>query len=125
MRIESIRWLSRSADEAEIVVSDGCSRCEVYAQPCTASVGEEIDQPLHVFGVRNAMLTGALHAAIQKVDAGGLAQRIVAKVENWKEGHLSVGNIQLIADDPLPGGVQNGDFVELECARIDYWGKSS
>ena len=121
MRIESINWLSKSADGAEVVVSDGLFKCEAYSQPCDASIGDVLVQPLHIFGIRNAILNEGGILGFRKVDATGLAQLVVAKVTNFREGCLSVGAIELIADDPLPGGIQDGDLVELECARIDMW----
>lgn len=121
MRIESIHWLSKSADEAEIIVSDGFFKCEAYSQPCAVSVGDILTQPLHIFGVRNAMLNEGENLGFRKIDVARLAQRIVAKVTNFREGHLSVGGIELIADDPLPGGIQDGDLIELECDRVDMW----
>ncbi len=121
MRIESIKWLSKAADEAEVVVSDGLFKCQAYAQPCGASIGDVLVQPLHIFGIRNAILNVGGSLGFRKVDTTGLAQRVVAKVTDFREGHLAVGAIELVADDPLPGGIQDGDLVELECARIDMW----
>ena len=121
MHVEDIHWLSKSAEEAEVIISDGSFRCEAYSQPCNASVGETLRQPLHVFGIRNAMLKEGGALGFWKIDAVGLAQRVVAKVTNFREGLLSVGGIDLIADDPLPGGIQDGDFIEIECARVDMW----
>ena len=121
MRVESIRWLSASADEAEVLVSDGQFRCEAYSQPCSASVGDLISEPLHLFGVRSAVLNAAGIERIEKITPDGLAHRLTARVECLQEGRLSVGAIELMAEDRLPGGIQDGDLVDIECARVDLW----
>jgi hypothetical protein len=121
MWIENIHWLSKAADEAEVIISDGLFRCEAYSQPCTAEIGDTLLQPLHVFGIKNAMRAESGDFGFRKLRSDGLAQRIVAKVANFRYGRLAVGNIELIADDPLPGGIQDGDLIELECARVDMW----
>ena len=121
MRIESIRWLSKPAQEAEVTVSDGSFTCEAYSMPCNASVGDVLLQPLHLFGVRIAMRIETGTIGIRKSSELGLGQQVVATVRSFGEGRLSVGGIELVLDDPLPGGIQDGDMVKLDCARIDLW----
>jgi hypothetical protein len=121
MKIEEIRWLSKEADEAEVLVSGGPYRCEVYSQPCNAKIGDSLDDRLHLFGVRDAMLTEISELGIHKLDSAGLAQRVVARVSDAQQGYLTVGDIQFTADDPLPEGIREGDVITLECARIDLW----
>jgi hypothetical protein len=121
MRIESIRWLSKPTKEAEVKVSDGSFTCEAYSMPCDASVGDDLLEPLHVFEVRNAMRIETGTIGIRKSRERGLEQHVVARVKRFREGRLSVGGIELVLDDPLPGGIQDGDVVELDCARIDLW----
>ena len=121
MKIEDIRWLSKEADEAEVLVSDGSYRCEAYSQPCTVKVGDSLDDRLHLFGIRNAVLTETSELGIHKLDSAGLAQRVVARASDAQQGYLTVGDIQFAADIPLPGGIREGDIITLECARIDLW----
>jgi len=121
MKIEDIRWLSKEADEAEVLVSDGRYKCEAYSQPCNVKVGDLLDDRLHLFGIRDAMLTEASELEIRKLDPDGLAQRVVARVSDAQEGYLTVGALHFAADDLLPGGIGEGDIITLECARIDLW----
>lgn len=121
VKIEDIRWLSKEADEAEVLVSDGSYRCEAYSQPCNVKVGDALEDRLHLFGIRDAMLTETTELGVHKLDSAGLAQRVVARVSDAHEGYLTVGAIQFAADDPLPGGIRQGDIITLECARIDLW----
>ncbi|WP_435269767.1 hypothetical protein [Shinella sp. BE166] len=121
MKVESIRWLSRSADEAEVIVSDGRYRCEAYSYLCKVKVGDSLDDRLHLFGIHYAMLAEPTELAIRKIAAEGLTQQVVGRVTDAQKGYLAVGDIHFIADDPLPGGIDVGDIIALECARIDLW----
>ncbi|RWD29386.1 MAG: hypothetical protein EOS34_28080 [Mesorhizobium sp.] len=122
MIVEEINWLSIAAKEAEIVISDGEFRCSAYSQPCCLNVGDQLTEPLHIFGLKAASLANFDVMGAWKIGGSGtLAQRIHAKVQSIKDRSLLVGNIQLVTDDPLPGGIVDGDMVALECARIDAW----
>jgi hypothetical protein len=121
MRIEDIVWLSKEADEAEVLVTDGQYSCKAYSQPCNVKVGDYLGERLHLFGVRDARLSEISEPGIHRLASNGLAQRLVAKVSDVKLGYLTVGKIHFAADDPLPGGIAEGDMISLDCARIDLW----
>lgn len=121
MRIEDICWLSKEADEAEVLVTDGQYSCKAYSQPCNVKVGDSLDARLHLFGVRDAMVTETIELGIHRLASKDLAQRLVAKVSDAQLGYLTVGEIHFAADDSLPGGIAEGDIISLECARIDLW----
>lgn len=121
MKVEDIRWLSKEADEAEVLVSDGSYKCEAYSQPCNVTVGDSLHDRLHLFGIRGAMLIATSDLGVHKLDSAGLAQRVIARVSDAREGYLTIGAIQFATDDPLPGGIREGDIITLECARVDLW----
>ncbi|MGJ7043729.1 hypothetical protein J2Y63_007015 [Shinella sp. BE166] len=74
-----------------------------------------------MFGIHYAMLAEPTELAIRKIAAEGLTQQVVGRVTDAQKGYLAVGDIHFIADDPLPGGIDVGDIIALECARIDLW----
>ena len=121
MRIESIEWISREAEEAEVVVSDGRFFCRAFSQPCSLLVGQILKEALHVFSPKNIMLSTTEEQSIELQVNGGLAHRVIATIEELKSKRLIVGKIELILDDYIPGGIQSGDIIEFECARIDIW----
>jgi hypothetical protein len=121
MRVESIEWISKEAEEAEVVVSDGRFSCRAFSQPCSLSVGQVLEEPLHVFGAKNIMLSTAEEQGMELQVEGGLAHRVTAVFQDLQRRRLIVGGIELILDDYVPGGIQAGDMINFECARIDVW----
>lgn len=121
MRVESIDWISKEAKEAEIVVSDGRFTCRAFAQPCSLLVGQVLEEPLHIFGAKNIMLSNAEEQSMEFQVEGQLAHRVTAVLQDLHSKRLVVGGIELILDDYVPGGIQVGDMIEFECARIDVW----
>lgn len=121
MLVKSIKWISKGADEAEVEITDGCFVCLAFSQPCTVNIGDEIAEPLHVFDIRDAMFSNQTELGIWKTTENGLGYRVIAKVVDISAQLLSVGGIQLMVDDYLPGGLELGNLIEFECARIDLW----
>jgi hypothetical protein len=121
MQVKSINWLSVSAAEAEVEITDGVFTCTAFACPCGVKINDEICEPLHIFEIRNAMLSRESETGIWNINKLGLGRRVVAELTNSSSNLLRVGDIKLFVDGHLPGGIQNGDIVEFECARIDLW----
>jgi len=46
MKIIKLNWLSKPAQEAELVVSDGVHNCLVFSQPCSVELNQIIVDPL-------------------------------------------------------------------------------
>ncbi|MFY7759882.1 hypothetical protein [Aquidulcibacter sp.] len=121
MKIEGVHWLSQSAEEAEVIVTDGVFHCMAYSQPCSASAGDDVLEPLYVFGIRKAILIEGREVGSRRIQGPGFAQNLVVKVMSCRLGLLSIGGIELVAGDPLPGGLEDGDIIEIDCARVDLW----
>lgn len=121
MQIIDINWLSKSFGEAEVIVSDGSYICAAYSMPCDAFIGQVLQAPLHVFSICNLMRSDAGGLRIDRIKPTGLAQFLVAAVADVKKKYLSVGGLNFVLDDNLPGDIKDGDLVEFECARIDMW----
>ncbi len=121
MQVKSIKWLSVPAAEAEVEVTDGTFTCVAFSCPCEVQVGDAIREPLHIFGIKHPMLFNDVSPAISNLTSEGLGRRVIAELIDITEQILKVGGIILVVDECLPGGLQRGDFVEFECARIDLW----
>ncbi|WAC71214.1 hypothetical protein OU995_16625 [Roseateles sp. SL47] len=121
MRVEYIEWISREAEEAEVVVSHGHFSCRAFSQPCLLSVGQVLEQPLHVFGAKNIMRSAAEEQSIELQVEGGLAHKVTGIFKDSQSKRIIVGGIEMVLDDYIPGGLQVGDMIDFECARIDVW----
>lgn len=121
MLVKNISWLSQVAKEAEVTITDGNFVCEVFSQPCNVNIGDELTKPLHVFDIKNMMLSRQLEIGIWKSSEKGLGRRVVAQLVDLSNQLLAVGGIILIVDEYLPGGLEEGNLIEFECARIDLW----
>ena len=50
-----------------------------------------------------------------------LERKVVAKVIDITNQVVAVGDIHMVIDDFLPKGLEIGNIIEFECARIDLW----
>lgn len=121
MKVTNVYWLSKAASEAVVEISDGEVSCIAFSQPCEVCIGDDVAEPLHVFGITRVMLSDLAAVEIKKVADDGLRQKVVARLVDVSKQLLAAGEINLVVDEYLPGGLQDGDMVEFECARIDLW----
>ena len=110
-----------SAEEAEVEISDGDFTCIAFSQPCNVIVGEHLTQPLHVFSVKNAVISDQSAVGIWNLSDTKLQRKVVAKIIDITNQVVVVGDIHMVIDDFLPGGLEIGNIIEFECARIDLW----
>lgn len=121
MQVKNIKWLSVPAAEAEVEITDGAFTCVAFSCPCEVEVNEEISEPLHVFDIRNAMLVDDVVPGIWSLTDESLGRKVIAELIDVPKQLLKVGGILLVVEEYLPGGLEQGNLVEFECARIDLW----
>lgn len=122
MIVKNIKWISRISEEAEVELSDGEFICVAFSHPCSVKIGDKISEPLHIFSMKSAIrCQESAELGIWNIQGQGLSRKIIARVLDTSEQVVTVGNITMIIDDYLPGGIVTGDLMEFECARIDLW----
>ena len=121
MQVKNIKWLSVPAAEAEVEITDGIFTCIAFSCPCEVAVNDRLSEPLHVFDIQKAMLVENAEPGIWNITENGLERKIIAKVADVSKQILEVGSILFVVDEYLPGGLEQGNLVEIECARIDLW----
>ncbi|MBK4738029.1 hypothetical protein [Noviherbaspirillum pedocola] len=119
--MKSIHWISVEAKEAEVEIADGHYACLAFSQPCGVNVDDEVSMPLHVFDIKNAMLSKETELGVWKTSESGHGRRVVARLVDVERQLLAVGGIQLVVDKHLPGGLEAEKVIEFECARLDLW----
>jgi hypothetical protein len=121
MIVKKLMWLSKAAEEAELLISDGKYDCVAFFQPCNIKEGDSIKEPLHAFMVNNLMVARETNCSITLIKPNGLAQRLVAEVVDLEDSLVKVGNIEIILEERIPPGAIPGSLVEFDCARLDVW----
>lgn len=121
MLVQDVFWISNLSKEAEVTVTDGFLKCTAFCYPCNFQVGDSINEPLHVFDIKDIVLSDQQDVGVWKVDESGFRQHVIGYVENAAEQLLTVGEIIMVVDGYLPGWIKDGDLVDFECARIDLW----
>jgi hypothetical protein len=101
MIIKSIKWISKSAEEAEVEISDGNFTCIAFSQPCNVIVGEHLIQPLHVFSVKNAMISDQSAVGIWNLSDTKLERKVISEVIDITNLVVAVGDIHMVIDDFL------------------------
>lgn len=121
MMVKSINWISKSAEDAEVEITDGEFTCIAFSQPCSVETGDYVTAPLHIFSIKNPMISQDNTVGIWSINEKSLERKVVAKLVDHTQQLIAVGKILLLIDDYLPGGISDGDIIEFRCKRIDLW----
>lgn len=79
----------------------------------------ESNVSLFGFLVTNIILEDSLRPPT-KTDAGFFSYHIYAKVQNFRELQVRLGDIDIFLDIPLPKDIGNGDIVSFDVQRLDF-----
>lgn len=121
MIITGINWISESAREAELVVSDGVNSITCFSQPCPYSVGELLNDELHGFDVGNVMRSVESDDAIEKL-RGPYAYFLRGMISDVSRKLVKVSGFEIILESgTIPGDIKSGDYVEFTVRRIDVY----
>ena len=119
MYIKNLDWISKSAEEAELVVTDDTYICIVFSQPCKYQEGDKLLEPLHAFMAENLMISYELNFKLERIS--NFEHRCVARVTDIDENLVRIGDISVKLDVNIPSWAENGSLIEFECCRIDLW----
>ncbi len=121
MKIIDINWLSKSAKEAEVIISDGIYSLSVFSQPCDYAKNQEINDCIHPLEVKNFRKSYEQITTIEKLTDSYFGYRIIGVLDNIDNAILSVGKIKLELNVLIPSWAQEGDYIEFESLRFDLW----
>ena len=119
MIVKKLTWISKAADEAELVISDCKYECIAFSQPCKIKEGDHLVEPLHAFMVSDLMISREENCGAIIIYPDGLGQHCVAEVMDSAGGLVKIGNIEIILEERAPPGALTGDLIEFNCARLD------
>jgi len=123
VKVKNIKWISNSAKEAELIITDGVNECLVFSQPCIVRIGEEISEPLKTLDTENLMkiTDTSHHEKIEKIVESYFAYHCVAKVIDCNKGIVQIGKLKIELNQRIPAWANKGDLVEFDCSRLDLW----
>ncbi|QJB56848.1 hypothetical protein [Pseudodesulfovibrio sp. zrk46] len=119
MKIQAIKWLSRDAEEASILVSDGKYSCWCFCHPCSAQIGDIVSE-LYTLDAKRCMAAPGTAPYITKHSVGD-GHDLCGHLFNKENSIISIGDILVEIDADVPGDIVEGDIVEFSCGRIDAW----
>lgn len=121
MKISHLNSICDSAHEAELIVTDGAYECLVFCQPCYYKIGDTVEDVLHAFIVKDLVLSNKDTFHVRRNSVHGFSQSIVAKVIDNRSNTVAVGKIKIELPSSIPFPVNEGQFVEFKCLRLDLW----
>jgi hypothetical protein len=123
VKIEKITWISRSAKEAELLISDGKEKCLAFSQPCHFSVGK-IEEPLYALEVTGLMKVvdyNTPEKMVRNQKTSYYSYHCIARVLDFTNSIVVVGRIKIELDCPIPSWAEENALIEFDCVRLDLW----
>lgn len=121
MIISNINWVSKSAKEAEVKVSDGQHEMILFCYPCDYSENQDTDEHIHPLEITNFQKSDESEVAISKTAGSHYAYKIVGLVDSLEDSIIIVGGLRFEIDMPIPSWAEEGDLIEFESMRFDLW----
>ncbi|MEM9538385.1 MAG: hypothetical protein AAGA60_02615 [Cyanobacteria bacterium P01_E01_bin.42] len=121
VKVKSIEWLSKDAEEALLCITDGVYECLVYDQPCDLNVGSLVYEPLETLDACGAVRVNESKIGFSKM-RGYFDYDITAEVVDTNAEIVKVGNILIDIQYSLPGDIHQGDIVNFTCNRLVFMG---
>jgi len=119
LKISNINWLSKSAKEAVVTISDYKYTFFTFCQPCDYRIEQLIDEPIHAFITENLCKSDTNAYDIR--ETGDLSYKCIAKVVVQLDNLVKIGDVWIKLDIDIPSWAEEGSFIEFECARLDLW----
>ena len=122
VKIISIEWLSKSAEEALLCITDGIHECLVYEQPSyNIDVGTLVYTPLLAMNVLGVVVENTSNVGFSKM-SGYFDYEIIAEVVDTANEIVKVGEIFIDIKPSLPGDIESGNIVSFTCTRLVFMG---
>ncbi|WP_394747812.1 hypothetical protein [Spongiimicrobium salis] len=119
--IKEIKWISKDALEAEIIVSDGENDLLCFSHPFKMNEGDQLIDPIYAFEASKIQKLDALSFKIKKLK-GSFDYSIQGQLMNKELGIVKLGNILIdIGNDFIPSDLKNNDYISFNCERFDIY----
>lgn len=123
MYVKQIVSIDKYSGEADIIVSDGVFDLQCYDyQPIKTELNMEVDKLSTLFA-DNIIRSFASDYLIKKLP-DYYAYHLRGKVTDINIPTVSIGDLKVNLDKPLPGDIAENEFVEFNVQRIDCFMKT-
>lgn len=121
IKVKEINWLSESAKEAEVTISDGTSMLTCFSQPFNYDVNDVLDELLYCYDAKNVMKSLGEGFIFEKQN-DAFAYFLRGVLTDSTKKLVKVGNFMLsLEDNPIPKDLVDGDTIEFTVRRIDIY----
>lgn len=117
MFIKQIIDRDEISGEMDIIISDGKFELLCYCAQSNNSFPSEVKE-LETFLSDKIMLANNNNYCANKTD-GYYSYHLQGKVLECKQPMISIGEIHILLDTPLPKDIKKNDFIECFVQRID------
>ena len=119
MEICNIKWLSKEACEAEVVVTDGKYELKCFSQPLKYDLNEQLREALYCYNVKSVFKSTIDNFEVVKLSEY-FAYNITALLICKNRGLIKLGRITLEVDkETIPSDIKDDDYIVFYCQRID------
>lgn len=119
--IKEIKWISKEALEAEVVITDGQFELLCFSHPFNKKIGEQLSEPLYVLDPDEIVRLKSPSSRTEKLN-NAFDYLIEGKLIDKKSGHVKLGNIVIeINSHFIPGDFKDNDNISFICNRLDIY----
>lgn len=120
-KVQNIKWISKEAQEAEVIITDGKYNICCFSQPFNGVIGDYLTEALHAYNLSEISQLEQHNTKIIKL-SGTFNYLVEGKIIDKKLQLIKIGGITIdISDSYLPNDINEGDYISFECERIDLW----
>ena len=120
MYVKEVIDYDPSAQEADIIISDGQFDIMTYAQPF---YDKYKTFELYAFSPENILRAIEPISAVTKIDDGYYAYRLQGKLIEVEKCIVAVGDIKIeLGNNVIPKDIQVNEYIEFTVLRVDFIG---
>ncbi|MDD7886036.1 hypothetical protein [Flavivirga sp. 57AJ16] len=121
LKIKKINWISESAKEAEVLLTDGTFDILCYSQPFEYDIENHDFETIYLFSVSNILIIDNERKSLVKKLNNSYDYEFSGEVIERNNNRIRVGEFVLELDFPLPKDIKEGEYVSLYCERVDIY----
>lgn len=119
MKVKRLNWNGKKSSDADAIITDGEYECLAFCYPCNIFEGQELIQPLGCFMTRDIMVSHESKTFLRKDKDNYFGYSGVGQLIDKKGSLIKLGGFRMELDGCIPTDLENGEFVEFKCSRID------